>query len=101
IERENANRLADADKFYQRNKDELLRGSKVLWSDVQPLYKLMRWKWDNGSKAFNTEYMNNPIDEDSMIFNPNTFTYWDDVNPLKEFPHSDYVISMGVDMALG
>ena len=101
IERENANRLADADEFYQRNKDELLRGSKVLWGDVQPLYKLMRWKWDNGSKAFNTEYMNNPIDEDSMIFNPNTFTYWDDVNPSKEFPHSDYVISMGVDMALG
>src|SRR5690625_4266049 len=45
--------------------------------------------------------MNNPIDEDSMIFNPDAFTYWDDVEPTKEFPHSEYVISMGVDMALG
>src|SRR5699024_8432954 len=100
IERENANRLADADEFYRRNKDELLRGSKVLWGDVQPLYKLMRWKWDKGSKAYNTEYMNNPIDEDSMIFNTNTITYWVDVNPSKEFPHSDYLISMGVEVAL-
>src|SRR5699024_7937997 len=61
----------------------------------------MRWKWDNGSKAFNTEYMNNPIDEDSMIFNPNEFTYWDDVDSAKEFPHSEYTVSMGVDFALG
>jgi len=101
IERENANRLADANAFYQRHIDELHRGAKVLWGDVQPLYKLMRWKWDNGSKAFNTEYMNNPIDEESMIFNPNTFTYWDDVNPTKEFPHNEYTIAIGVDMALG
>src|SRR5690625_7183833 len=36
-----------------------------------------------------------------MIFNPDSFTYWDDVEPTKEFPHSEYVISMGVDMALG
>src|SRR5690625_4059401 len=45
--------------------------------------------------------MNDPNDEDSMIFNPDSFTYWDDVEPTKEFPHSEYVISMGVDMALG
>src|SRR5690625_8005513 len=45
--------------------------------------------------------MNNPIDEDSMIFNPNEFTYWDDVDSAKEFPHSEYTVSMGVDFALG
>jgi len=101
IDRENPDRLADANKFYKENEKELLKGSQVLWGDVQPLYKLMRWKWDNGSKAFNTEYMNNPIDEDSMIFNPEEFTYWDSVDPSREFPHEDYVISMGVDFAMG
>src|SRR5690625_4265555 len=45
--------------------------------------------------------MNNSIDEDSMIFNPNTFTYWDDTHPSKEFSHNEYIISIGVDMALG
>lgn len=101
IDRENPDRQAEADSYYRRNKEKLLEGSRVLWGDVQSLYKLMKWKWDNGSKAFNTEYMNNPIDEDSMVFNPQEFTYWSDSHPTKEFPHSEYVVSIGVDMALG
>jgi predicted phage terminase large subunit-like protein len=61
----------------------------------------MTWKWDNGSKAFNTEYMNNPVDEENMVFNPDAFTYWTDANAKREFPHSDYVIGLGVDFAMG
>lgn len=101
IDRENKNRYQDAKVFYERNKAEMDRGAKVLWEEGKSLWDLMTWKWDNGSKAFNTEYMNNPIDEESMIFNPEEFTYWDDANPTKEFPHREYIISMGVDMALG
>lgn len=101
INRDNPDRQADADAFYEANEAEMLEGSRVLWNDVQPLYKLMKWKWDNGSKAFNTEYMNNPLDEDSMVFNPETFTYWDDVDPDRTLDHANYVISMGVDFAMG
>jgi predicted phage terminase large subunit-like protein len=97
VERENPNRLAEARAFYAENEAEMLRGSQVLWPEVQPLWKLMTWKWDNGSKAFNTEYMNNPVDEESMIFNPETFTYWND----GEFTSDAYTIAMGVDFALG
>jgi predicted phage terminase large subunit-like protein len=99
--REDPRSAKTAELFYIANKEEMDRGSKVLWPTVQPLYKLMTWKYDNGSKAFNTEYMNNPIDEESMIFNPNKFLYWDDVEPNKSFKHDEYVISMGVDMAMG
>lgn len=99
IDRENPNRLDDARKFYEANEAEMLRGAKVLWPEVQPLWKLMTWKWDNGSKAFNTEYQNNPIDEESMIFNPETFTYYDET--AAEFPHESYTVSMGVDFAMG
>lgn len=101
INRENPGRLDEANAFYKRLESELLDGAKVLWGEVQSLYKLMRWKWDNGSKAFNTEYMNNPIDEESMVFNPQTFEYWNDKSPTKEFPHNDFIITMGVDFALG
>ncbi|MED4892479.1 MULTISPECIES: phage terminase large subunit [Heyndrickxia] len=99
IDRENPNRLDDARKFFEANEAEMLRGAKVLWPEVQPLWKLMTWKWDNGSKAFNTEYQNNPIDEESMIFNPETFTYYDET--IAEFPHESYTVSMGVDFAMG
>jgi len=99
VERENPNRLDDAKAFYSENEAEMLRGSRVLWPEVQPLWKLMTWKWDNGSKAFNTEYMNNPIDEESMIFNPELFTYYEGV--YTDFDHETYDISMGVDFAMG
>src|SRR5699024_6467756 len=81
IDRENPERGNDAKLFYEANKDEMLKGADVLWKDGKPLWELMTWKWDNGSKAFNTEYMNNPIDEESMIFNPQEFTYWDEAFP--------------------
>lgn len=99
IDRDNKNRLDDAKEFFKQHESEMLLGSKVLWPEVQPIWKLMTWKWDNGSKAFNTEYQNNPVDEESMIFNPETFTYYDE--SFADFPHSTYEISMGVDFAMG
>src|SRR5690625_7397603 len=61
IDRENPERGKDARDFYERNKAEMLRGSKVLWQDGKPLWELMTWKWDNGRKACNTECMNYSI----------------------------------------
>ena len=99
IDRENPNRKKDAEKFYEENEVEMLEGSEVLWGEAQPLFKLMKWKWTYGSKAFNTEYMNNPIDEESMIFNPETFTYHE--GKRADFPHNQYLLTMGVDFAMG
>jgi len=70
-------RAQAAELFYAEHLAEMNEGAVVLWAEVQPLWKLMRWKWDNGSKAFNTEYQNNPIDEESQIFNPDNFRYFD------------------------
>lgn len=98
VDRDNPERADDALKFYADNEAELLKGSTVLWSDGQPLWKLMTWKWDNGSKAFNTEYMNNPIDEESQVFNPETFAYYDGVIDVLA---DKFEVSNGVDFALG
>lgn len=77
---DNKDRLADAEAFYRANEAEMLAGSRVLWPEVQPLLKLMKWKWDNGSKAFNTEYMNNPIDEETQIFRMDEITFYNDAD---------------------
>lgn len=98
---ENPKRLDDAEAFYAEHYDEMNEGANVLWSESQTIWKLMRWKWDNGSKAFNTEYQNNPIDEESMIFNPAEFTYWNVIDPNKFFSRERFTISMGVDFAMG
>jgi predicted phage terminase large subunit-like protein len=98
IDRENPMRAEDARRFYEENREEMDRGVKVLWPEVQPIWKLMTWKWDNGSLAFNTEYMNNPIDEENMIFNPENFTYY---THSIDVSNDIYDVSMGVDFALG
>lgn len=98
VDRDNPNRAEDARRYYEDNFEAMNEGAHVLWPEVQPLWKLMTWKWDNGSLAFNTEYMNNPIDEDSMIFNPETFTYYDRHD---DYLSDNYDVSMGVDFAMG
>ena len=99
VDRDNPNRAEEARALYESNRAEMDRGAVVLWPEAQPLWKLMTWKWDNGSKAFNTEYMNEPLDEESMIFNPETFTYFD--GKISDFPPNDYDVYMGVDFAMG
>lgn len=98
---DDSKRAESAEAFYLTNKDAMDEGVRVLWQEFQPIWKLMTWKWNNGSKAFNTEYMNNPIDEESRIFAPENFVYWDDAEPNKTFPRSEYVITMGIDFAMG
>lgn len=98
IDRDIPKRADVARQFYDDNHEAMNEGVEVLWAAVQPIWKLMTWKWDNGSKAFNTEYQNNPIDPDSMLFNPETFTYYTgDIDYLSD----EYEVAMGVDPAMG
>ncbi len=98
VDRENPNRSEDARRFYETNLEDMSEGARVLWPEVQPLWKLMTWKWDNGSLAFNTEYMNNPIDEESMVFNPEKFTYYE--RPI-DYLSDNFTVAVGVDFAMG
>ncbi|NYV67573.1 phage terminase large subunit [Bacillus sp. Gen3] len=97
VNREDPKAAQNAELFYIANKAEMDEGAEVLWPAVQPLYKLMTKKWDDGSKAFNTEYMNNPIDEESALFVPENFTYWDG----KKLPFKTFDYYMGIDFAMG
>lgn len=66
-----------ADEFYEENKEEMLRGTKVLW----PIYSykfFMEKRESMGARAFNQEYLGNPVDEESQIFKPEDFTYFTD-----------------------
>lgn len=105
-DRENPERADEARKLYEMNRDEMDLGAVVLWPEAQSLWKLMTWKWDNGSKAFNTEYMNEPLDVESMVFKPDDFGYYDgsSIAPLlTQYPRptDDFDVYMGVDFAMG
>jgi predicted phage terminase large subunit-like protein len=85
-------------QFYANNREAMDEGAKVLWPDRFPLTNLFLEKVNYGSKAFNTEFMNNPLDEESQIFHPDRFYFYE---AGREFSHKDYHIGMGLDFAMG
>lgn len=74
---ENPDRRETALAFYEMNKDEMDRGVEVLWEQRLPYVKLMLEKANMTSKSFASEFLNNPVDEESQIFNQNRMTFWD------------------------
>ncbi|WP_233168356.1 phage terminase large subunit [Paenibacillus roseus] len=85
-------------RYYNENKPEMDRGAEVLWPGRFPIAHLILEKLNYGTKAFNTEFMNNPIDEESQVFKPDQFRYYD---TLPDFSHRDYYVSTGIDFAMG
>lgn len=87
----------NADDFYNANKDEMLRGTQTLWADRFDYKYFMQKREEMGAKAFNQEYMNNPLDEESQIFNPDSFYYYAEA----DLDLSQCDIFGAVDFAMG
>ncbi|MDT0149991.1 phage terminase large subunit [Priestia aryabhattai] len=77
-DQDNPNRLEDATHFYESHKEEMDKGAKTLWNDRFPYYKLMMEKVNIGSRAFGSEFLNMPIDDETAIFKSHYFQYFDD-----------------------
>lgn len=86
-----------ADEFFEQNKAEMLKGSRVLWASRYDYKYFMEKREEMGAKAFNQEYMNNPIDEESQVFNPDDFFYYSE----KELDLSQCDLFGAVDFAMG
>jgi predicted phage terminase large subunit-like protein len=69
----------NAMSFYAENRAEMTRGADVLWPERLDLLSLME-KRAIKRLAFNSEYQNEPIDEDSRIFHTIRFYDPGDVN---------------------
>lgn len=48
-----------------------------IWTQMWSKERLEEKRKEIGSVAFNTEFMNNPIDPETMIFNPEWFVYYE------------------------
>lgn len=85
-----------ADAFFEANKEEMLRGTAVLWEARWSYLDLMKVLENEGSKAFNQEYMCNPINEESQVFKPEDMYFYRE----EELPDIlEYYA--GVDFAMG
>lgn len=65
---DNKNRLNEADSFYQANKDEMLKGTKVLWPEKEDYLAHMKDMEEIGRRAFMKEKQNEPQGSDEPVF---------------------------------
>ncbi|MGX5702361.1 phage terminase large subunit [Bacillus cereus] len=86
-----------ANTFYEANKDEMLRGTRVLWPQAYDYKYFMEKRESMGARAFNQEYLGNPVDEESQVFKPEYFTYWTD----KDIENNQLEYYCGIDFAMG
>lgn len=95
------NRGEKADMFYYENKEKMDQGVKTLWNERFTYYDLIKIKVNVGSKAFASEYLNKPSDDDSAIFKTDYFQYFDD----KDLYYGNKKINMDIfgfwDIAIG
>ncbi|MCY8048458.1 phage terminase large subunit [Bacillus haynesii] len=77
-DQENPDRMDEAISFYEANKEEMDKGVSTLWNDRFPYYKLMMEKVNIGSRAFGSEFLNKPIDDETAVFKSSYFLYYDD-----------------------
>lgn len=73
VERAGSGKRASA--FFRKNRKDMLRGSKVLWPDREPLYFLMERRAEIGHQAFEAEKQGSPINPESCEWPEKYFTH--------------------------
>ena len=73
-----------ADEFFSDNKEPMLEGTQVLWSQQKSYYELMKMRQDDGEVSFDSEMQNDPINPRDCLFNLNEVVYWDDAYDTEE-----------------
>lgn len=96
---ENENRAEDARTFFDDNKEEMLKDTKVLWEEKLNYYDLMVMKITEGEASFNSEEQNDPIDPDNCLFNEEWFDYYEETQV--DFTDKKFVFIGSVDPSLG
>lgn len=83
--------------FFKEHEAEMTEGIDILWSEREPdfYYNLMKLKLQN-DEAFNSEYQNNPMTEDSRVFKDQWLkdNYYEELPKMKE-------IYASVDLSMG
>lgn len=92
----------DAKEFFEVNREEMLKGAKVLWEEKLSYYDLMVIRVSEGEASFNSEIQNDPIDPESCAFNEEWFDFWDDEGKaVPDFSEPKFIFVGANDPSLG
>jgi len=67
-----------AERFFELNKEDMLKGTTVLWPEAKSYYELMVQREEEGHISFDSEMQNEPVNPRDCMFNQSDVHYWDD-----------------------
>ncbi|AOZ75743.1 hypothetical protein AC231_04745 [Clostridium pasteurianum] len=82
-------RIKTALSFFYANKEEMLKGTEILWDEYLDYYYLMCKKQAMGENSFHKELQNNPRSTDDYIFQ--NISYWDRLPNFEEMEVVVYI----------
>ena len=65
-----------AKAYFKANRSTMLKGTKVLWPQLEDYHSLMTMLECDGTVTFSREKQNEPLDPDTCIFREENFHYW-------------------------
>ena len=94
----NPNHVANADAFYESNRETMDEGAAVLWEESEPLYALMKIRVESGYASFEREKQNSPVNPDLCEFPE---SYFDDHIWYQTLPANLSVSVLALDPSKG
>jgi predicted phage terminase large subunit-like protein len=67
-----------AKKFFENYKDNMLKGTEVLWPEKESYYDLMVMREQKGNLSFDSEKQNEPKDTSSLSVDMKKAVFWED-----------------------
>lgn len=99
---DNVDAEKEADKFFTLNKNAMLKGTQVLWPEVEPYDYLMKMRVSDGPAYFDSEKQNEPIDPDDCLFQEDWFSFYDEDETASRLRNGDYLgFYCAIDPSMG
>lgn len=89
--------LVKAKDFFKKHKEDMLRDSRVLWKEYEPLLYLMKLRAQIGHQAFESEKQGNPLNLDTVEWPEE---YFQDIW-FREWPQRDMIRITALDPSKG
>ncbi len=75
---EEATGVEAAAAFYRTNEAEMLKGTRVLWPELEDYQALMVMREREGRASFQAEKQNEPLDPEQCVFSEKRIQFWDE-----------------------
>lgn len=73
-----------SEKFFLRNRKEMLRGTRVLWPETESYYYLMVMRVSDGPAYFDSEKQNEPVNPEDCLFQEDWFVFTPEPVPIEK-----------------